>query len=43
MYCFNINLLNQMNIESKLSKRQIINIDGIHWLNPLVYKCDIRI
>jgi len=42
MYCFGNYELKQINIMTKLSERQGINYNGIHWLNPLLYKCDER-
>lgn len=36
MYCFRIYELKKINIQSKLSERQGISLDTIHWLNPLL-------
>lgn len=41
MYCFRSYELKQINIEAKLSERQSMIFDGIHWLNPLLYECGI--
>jgi|GEM_PF-767157 len=41
MYCFKTYELKQINIESKLSERQSMDFDSMHWLNPLLCKCDI--
>ena len=43
MYCFRIYEIKQINTKARLSERQSMNFEGIHWLNPLLlYKCDIR-
>lgn len=42
MYFFWNYELKQLNIVTKLSGRQGIDNNGIHWLNPLSYKCDER-
>ena len=41
MYCFRPYELKQINIETRLSERQSIGFDSIHWLDPLLYKCSI--
>lgn len=40
MYCFGQYEQRQINITQKLSERQSMNFGGIHWLNPLLHKCD---
>ncbi len=41
MYCFRQYEQKQINIETRLSERQGMCCDSIHWLNPLLYKCRI--
>ena len=41
MYCFRPYELKQISIEKRLSERQSMEFDSIHWLNPLLYKCSI--
>lgn len=41
MYCFRPYEFKQINIEARLSERQSIGFDNIHWSDPLLYKCSI--
>ncbi|OPZ91833.1 MAG: hypothetical protein BWY74_01831 [Firmicutes bacterium ADurb.Bin419] len=39
MYRFEHCELRKLNISTKLSEKQSMNFECIHWINPLFYKC----